>query len=79
MSKRSKILGAILALKRFTAMDLHEFSGVSMDTIRTVLRRDKEFLEDLGTETRLGGRGGRYKLYKLRSDKNGTELSAEHL
>lgn len=64
MLERYKVLGAMLALKRFTVEDLVRFSEVNATTVRTVLKRDEKYLKDLGRRAS-GQPGGQFTQYEL--------------
>jgi len=70
MNERFKVLGAMLALREFTAADLADFSGVNLNTVRVVLGREKEFWEDLGRDAS-GQRGGQFLRYRVKPEKFG--------
>jgi mycothiol system anti-sigma-R factor len=67
MLERYKTLGAMLALGEFTVADLAVLSGVGEPTVRTILRRDAEYIEQLGSEP-TGRPGGQPVRWRLRSD-----------
>src|ERR1035438_1236987 len=68
MSKRYKVLGAMLALKEFNVADLALFSGVKVNTVRTVLMRESAFVDKLGKENS-GSKGGQFARYQLRKNR----------
>jgi hypothetical protein len=67
MLHRYRIMGAILALREFTAAQLAHYSGVKETTVRTVLNRESRFVERIGVEGR-GRRGGQPIRYQMRAD-----------
>jgi hypothetical protein len=69
MLHRFRVLNAILALREFTVADLAHYSGVKVNTVRTVLGRDSHFVECLGAQAQAQGRrGGQPIQYRLRAD-----------
>jgi hypothetical protein len=64
MSERYKVLGAMLALGDFTVPELTQYSGVSPQTVRTVVSRERRNLKPLGIEAATG-RGGRFKRFQV--------------
>src|SRR5882672_6512477 len=66
MNERFKVLGAMLALREFTAVDLAEFSGVNVNTVRVVLGREKWAWEETGRRSS-GQRGGQFIQYRVKS------------
>lgn len=65
MSERYKVLSAILALKEFTVPEVANFSGVKGNTVRTVLAREPNLLDEVGKD-HTGSRGGRFTRYRLK-------------
>jgi hypothetical protein len=66
-TERYKVLGAVLALKEFTVADLATFSGVKPNTVRTVLGREPELVDEIGKQE-TGAKGGQFTRYHIRSD-----------
>ena len=66
-TERYKVLGAVLALKEFTVADLATFSGVKPNTVRTVLGREPELVDEIG-KRETGAKGGQFTRYHIRSD-----------
>jgi hypothetical protein len=64
MLHRYRILGAILALRKFTVADLVHYTGAKEDTVRTVLARESRFVEKVGVQAgrRRGGQAIRYEV-----------------
>ena len=65
MLERYKTLGGVLALDEFSVSELAELSGVRESTVRTILRREGAFVEQIGTQS-TGRRGGRPLRWRLR-------------
>jgi len=57
--ERLRILAAAAALRSFTASKLAAFAGANENTVRSVLRRDREFFRVSGTDCVGGGLTGR--------------------
>lgn len=67
MSEQNRILRAMADRDDFTVDDLVRLCEASPSTVRTVLLRNRPFVEELGfTET--GRPGGKWKRYRLRAD-----------
>ena len=64
MHERYKTLGAVLALGEFSVSELAELSGVREPTVRTILRRESTFVEQIGTQA-TGRRGGQLVRWRL--------------
>ena len=65
MSERYKILSAICSLKTFTIPAVVELTGVSAETVRSVVSRGSGWFEVIGTiETKK--RGGQHNRYQVR-------------
>lgn len=67
MLETYKVLGAMLALKRFKTADLAVFAGVSASTARTVVNRHEQYLARVG-RLDTGRRGGQPVIYELRDE-----------
>jgi len=67
MIQRFKVLGAMLALREFTVADLAHFSGVKLDTVRSVVSRNKSYLES-GGRKKSDRPGGRFDMLRVRPD-----------
>lgn len=67
MIAKYKTLAAAAALRRFTIADLVRYSGVKSTTVYSVLQRADRYIEPV-EEMSTGKRGGRPKLYQVRSD-----------
>ena len=67
MLEHYRTLGAILALGEFNVAELAALSGVGEPTIRTTLRREAHYVEQLGTEP-TGRRGGQPVRWRLRPE-----------
>ena len=65
MIERYKTLGGVLALDEFSVAELAELSGVRESTVRTILRREGAFVEQVGTQS-TGRRGGQPLRWRLR-------------
>lgn len=63
--ERYKTLGAALALGEFSVPELSTLSGVREVTVRTILRRESQYLEKTGVQ-RTGRRGGQHMRWRLR-------------
>ena len=57
MLERYRVLGAMLALGEFTVSELVAMSDVQGPTVRTILRRESHYIEEVGTVP-TGRRGG---------------------
>jgi hypothetical protein len=68
MVERYRVLGAAIALGKFTVADLVQFSGVKENTVRTVLGRDSSYFEQVDVNDEPTRRGGQFKHYRLRAD-----------
>ena len=66
MHERYKTLGAVLALGEFSVSELAELAGVREPTVRTILRREGTFVEQIGRQS-TGQRGGQPVRWRLRS------------
>ena len=74
MFERYRVLGAMLALKEFTAEDLATRADVSRATVRTVIHRQQSDLEVIGVlET--GRRGGQPRRYHLKQESVGALMA----
>jgi len=62
--ERYKTLGAMLALGEFSVSELVHLSGVEAPTVRTILRRENELIERVGSES-TGRRGGQPHRWRL--------------
>jgi predicted NBD/HSP70 family sugar kinase len=64
MLERYKTLGAMLALGEFSVSELAALSGVRESSVRTIMRREKGYVEQIGTQPsgRRGGQPGRWRL-----------------
>lgn len=67
MTARLAVLEGMLALQEFTAADLAGLTGVRPSTVRTVLSREKELVERVGSQA-TGRAGGQEVLYRLTDD-----------
>jgi len=78
MLERGKTLSAMLRFQNrsFTARDLAEASGAKLATVRSVLARERNWLENLGPAEPTGTPGGRWQVYRL-TDEARTAISAE--
>jgi hypothetical protein len=65
VSERYKVLSAILALREFTVPEVANFSGVKRNTVRTVLAREPNLLDEVSKD-HTGSRGGRFTRYRLK-------------
>jgi exopolysaccharide biosynthesis polyprenyl glycosylphosphotransferase len=65
MLERYKTLGGVLALGEFSVAELAELSGVREPTVRTILRREGTFVEQIGTRS-TGRRGGQPVRWRVR-------------
>jgi len=63
-----KVLSAMLNLNEFTAEDLEHYTGLKINTIRVIIGRQEALLEQVGIRDN-GGRGGQYKVYRVRPDR----------
>lgn len=72
MREKMKVLGSMLSLKEFTVDNLARDSGVNPVTVRTICDRNQHLLEEIGEE-KSGGRGRRYKKYRLKPE-GGSEI-----
>lgn len=70
MTERYKVLGAVLALRKFTVAEVARFSGVKETTVRTVLGRESVYWETIDSEG-APKRGGQYKQYRLKDESIG--------
>jgi hypothetical protein len=62
---KHRVLSAMLNLGEFTASDLARFSGVKLDTVRTIMVRQESNLEQVRVQE-TGSRGGQFKVYRIR-------------
>jgi len=62
--ERYKTLGAMLVLGEFSVSELADLSGVGKPTVRTILRRDDEYAEQVATMA-TGRRGGQPRRWRL--------------
>jgi peptidoglycan hydrolase-like protein with peptidoglycan-binding domain/lambda repressor-like predicted transcriptional regulator len=67
MRERYRTLEAMLALGEFSVADLAARSGVSASTIRTILRRESPYVEQIATES-TGLHGGRPVRWRVRAE-----------
>jgi hypothetical protein len=67
MTNKYKVLGAMLNLGEFTAEDLAAYSNVKLNTVRVVLGRNENLIEQVGLRD-TGQRGGQFKVYRLKND-----------
>jgi phosphoglucosamine mutase len=65
MRERYKTLGAMLALGEFSVAEIAMLAGVGESTVRTVLRREDDYVERVGPQ-RTGRRGGQPVRWRLR-------------
>jgi len=65
--ERYRTMGAVLALGEFTVSELARLSGVREPTVRTVLRRERDLVEQIGTR-KVGRRGGQPGHWRLRPE-----------
>ncbi|MGI8802318.1 MAG: hypothetical protein ACR2KV_09130, partial [Solirubrobacteraceae bacterium] len=65
MLQQYKTLGAMLALREFTADELAAQAGVKRASVQTVLTRHRDWLEPIGRQA-TGRRGGQLVRYRLR-------------
>lgn len=65
MRERYKTLGAMLALGDFSVAEIATLAGVGESTVRTVLRREDDYVERVGPQ-RTGRRGGQPVRWRLR-------------
>ena len=65
MSERYRALGAVLALGEFSVPEITALSGVREPTVRTILRREDEYVEQIGAQS-TGRRGGQRAQWRLR-------------
>jgi hypothetical protein len=63
--ERYRTLGAALALGEFTVPEVARLSGVRESTVRTTLRREGSFVEQIGTQ-KVGRRGGQPIRWRVR-------------
>ena len=67
MLERYRVLGAVLALDEFTVAELARFSGVKETTVRTVLSRNQQFVQQTGRRASKR-RGAQPLSYRLRPE-----------
>jgi hypothetical protein len=67
MLEKYKVLGAALTFREFTVKDIAAFSEVNPSTVRTILKRNQAFLEELGPDE-TGRPGGRFTRYAVKAD-----------
>lgn len=67
MRERYRTLGAILALGDFSVAEIAALAQVGESTVRTVLRREGDYVERVGPQ-RTGRRGGRPVRWRLRPE-----------
>jgi hypothetical protein len=67
MSETDRILHAMTEMDEFTVVDLVRACDASASTVRTVLGRRRDLLDELGREE-TGRPGGKWKRYRLRAD-----------
>ena len=67
MLQQYKVLGAALALRRFTVAQVVSLTGVKAASVHTALRRHGDLVERLGPE-HTGRRGGQAVRFRLRPD-----------
>ena len=67
MLESYRTLRAMLALGEFSVAELAELSGVQQSTVRTTLRRSRDYIERAGT-TPSGRRGGQPVRWRLRPE-----------
>jgi hypothetical protein len=65
MTETERILRAMAAIEEFTVADLVLACDAHAATVRTVLQRHKEDLEELPGTRETGRRGGRWKRYRM--------------
>lgn len=68
MTETYKVRGAMLMLPAFTAEELSQQSGVKISTVRTILARSSEFVEEVG-RIASGKRGGQETRLRVRPSK----------
>ena len=66
MLERYRVLGAMLALGEFTVSELVAMSDVREPTVRTILRRESHYIEEIGTVP-TGRRGGQPVRWRLQA------------
>jgi hypothetical protein len=66
MTETDRILRAMAAIEEFTVADLVLACDAHAATVRTVLQRHREDLEELPGTRETGRRGGRWKRYRMR-------------
>jgi hypothetical protein len=64
MLERYRTLGAVLALGEFTVPELADLAGVRESSVRTILRRESDYVEQIGRQAtgRPGGKPIRWRL-----------------
>ena len=67
MHERYRTLGAFLTLRDFSVAEVAAFARVGESTVRTVLHREDNYVEQVGTE-RTGRRGGQPIRWRLRPE-----------
>ena len=67
MLERYRTLGAVLALGEFSVAELASLSEVQESTVRTILRRERLYVEQIGTEP-TGRRGGQPVRWRMRAE-----------
>lgn len=65
MIETYKVLGAMLALDKFTVEELAQYSGVKINTVRTILSREQAYLEETG-RLETGKRGGQCRHWRVK-------------
>jgi len=63
-TQAQRVFAAMRDIDEFTVSQLVHSSGVNPDTVRTVLLRNSEFLEEVGRQE-TGRRGGQFRKYRL--------------
>src|SRR5215469_1504581 len=66
MLERYRALGAMLALRNFSVPEVAALAQVQEATVRTVLRRERRYVEKVGKQ-RTGRRGGQLDRWQLRA------------
>jgi phosphoglucosamine mutase len=69
--ERYRTLGAMLALRTFSVPEVAALAGVREATVRTILRRERKYLEKVGVR-QTGRRGGQLTLWRLLPDASET-------
>lgn len=65
MIETYKVLGAMLALDKFTTEELAQYSEVKINTVRTILNREQAYLEEIGRQE-TGRRGGQCRHWRVK-------------